>query len=65
MQHPSVSISLREKECGCVCVYGGGVLAGVEQSCNELILEREREREWEKESDRKREAENRRGLMTG
>lgn len=48
-----------------MCVCGGGVLAGVEQSCNELILEREREREWEKESDRKREAENRRGLMTG
>lgn len=40
-------------------------MAGVEQSCNELILEREREREWEKESDRKREAENRRWLMTG
>lgn len=31
----------------CVCVHacGGGVLAGVEQSCNEQILERERERE--------------------
>lgn len=47
-QHPSVSISLRapEKECVCVCVYvcvcGGGVLAGVEQSCNEQILEGER-----------------------
>lgn len=26
---------------------GGGVLAGVEQSCNEQILEREREREAE------------------
>lgn len=24
-----------------VCVCGGGVLAGVEQSCNEQILERE------------------------
>ena len=29
----------------CVSVCGGGVLAGVEQSCNEQILERERERE--------------------
>lgn len=31
----------------CVCVHacGGGVLAGVEQSCNEQILERERGRE--------------------
>jgi len=50
-QHPSVSISLRGEGvcvrslCVCVCgVCGGGVLAGVEQSCNEQILERERER---------------------
>ena len=28
-----------------VCVCGGGVLAGMEQSCNEQILEREREAE--------------------
>lgn len=28
-----------------MCVCGGGVLAGVEQSCNEQILEREIERE--------------------
>lgn len=35
----------------CVRVRGGGVLAGVEQSCNEQILERER-------------AKNKRGQMT-
>lgn len=29
----------------CACVCGGGVLAGVEQSCNEQILEEEIERE--------------------
>lgn len=39
----------------CVSVCGGGVLAGVEQSCNEQILERERERERPK---------NKRGQMT-
>lgn len=35
----------------CVCVHacGGGVLAGVEQSCNEQILEREGERARPKE----------------
>ena len=56
--HPSVSISLRAQRrsvcsvcvCVCVCACGGGVLAGVEQSCNEQILERESERE----RDRKR-----------
>lgn len=49
----------------CVCVYvcGGGVLAGVEQSCNEQILERAREGEIERERARER-PKNKRGQMT-
>ena len=41
--------------CVCVSACGGGVLAGVEQSCNEQILEREREIEREKSKAEKQE----------
>lgn len=41
-----------EKECVCsLRVRGGGVLAGVEQSCNEQILEREREAKKQERTD--------------
>lgn len=43
----------------CLCVCGGGVLAGVEQSCNEQILEEEIERERARERPK-----NKRGQMT-
>lgn len=35
-----------------MCVRGGGVLAGVEQSCNEQILERERDRKRKSEAEK-------------
>ena len=42
-----------------MCVCGGGVLAGMEQSCNEQISEREREAEIEREREREAEKQER------